>query len=303
MRGVRWGRSPSPDDSPRFKTLGQKERTETRWAKGVSSKRNRVLCGGGFGTQAATADPVLFPAAARSRNHIGHNHWDHQLKLAVAWNRVDIARSEIFTDERRWKVRLLGLLGGAAGWALEGGPGHPAPASVEGFPGKSPPPSPEDNGCPRPQGAGARVPGGGDRVLSPHHSLPQPSELHPVMTAALISNKPEFVKLFLEHGLQLKDLLTGDTLLYLYENLDAACLFHAKLQKRLAEEPGAAALRLDLVAQALRELLGDFSQLLYPRPRPGDRTHLPLPGPHRKFNVRAGALALSFPKQRSWCFY
>uniref|UniRef100_A0A8C4L125 Transient receptor potential cation channel subfamily M member 2 n=1 Tax=Equus asinus asinus TaxID=83772 RepID=A0A8C4L125_EQUAS len=99
--------------------------------------------------------------ASRSHDHFGHENWDHQLKLAVAWNRVDIARSEIFTDERQWK----------------------------------------------------------------------PSELHPMMTAALISNKPEFVKLFLEHGVRLKELVTWDSLLYLYKNLDPSCLFHCKLQK------------------------------------------------------------------------
>lgn len=27
-----------------------------------------------------------------------------QLKLALAWNRIDIAKSEIFTDERPWPV-------------------------------------------------------------------------------------------------------------------------------------------------------------------------------------------------------
>lgn len=212
---------------------------------------------------------MLLPAAARSRDHFGHENWDHQLKLAVAWNRVDIARSEIFTDERRWKVRLLGLLRGVAGSPRSrlGSGGWPWSSS----PGQSP---------------GRRRPG-----AAPHRPLSQPSELHPVMTAALISNKPEFVKLFLEHGLQLKDLATRDTLLCLYENLDTACPFHAKLQKRRAEEPGVPALRLDLVAQALRELLGDFSQPLYPRPHPGDRTRLPLPGLHRKFNVRAGDLA------------
>ncbi|XP_065798979.1 transient receptor potential cation channel subfamily M member 2 isoform X3 [Muntiacus reevesi] len=48
--------------------------------------------------------------ASRSLDHFGHENWDHQLKLAVAWNRVDIAQSEIFTDERQWKV-LRELLG------------------------------------------------------------------------------------------------------------------------------------------------------------------------------------------------
>lgn len=44
-------------------------------------------------------------AASRNQDNFGHENWDYQLKLAVAWNRVDIARSEIFTDDHEWKVR------------------------------------------------------------------------------------------------------------------------------------------------------------------------------------------------------
>lgn len=29
---------------------------------------------------------------------------ERQLQLAVAWNRLDIAESEIFTEESKWKV-------------------------------------------------------------------------------------------------------------------------------------------------------------------------------------------------------
>ncbi|XP_053896501.1 transient receptor potential cation channel subfamily M member 2 isoform X3 [Malaclemys terrapin pileata] len=47
--------------------------------------------------------------ASRNRDHFGHENWDHQLKLAVAWNRVDIARSEIFTDDHEWKVQGVSL--------------------------------------------------------------------------------------------------------------------------------------------------------------------------------------------------
>ncbi|XP_012926821.1 transient receptor potential cation channel subfamily M member 2 isoform X4 [Heterocephalus glaber] len=163
--------------------------------------------------------------ASRSQDHFGHENWDHQLKLAVAWNRVDIARSEIFTDEWQWK----------------------------------------------------------------------PSDLHPTMTAALISNKPEFVKLFLENGVQMTELVTWDTLLYLYENLEPSCLFHSKLQKVLAEErlacaPTAPRLQMHHVAQVLRELLGDSTQPLYPRPRHGDRPRLSLPVPHIKLNVQGVSL-------------
>lgn len=28
-----------------------------------------------------------------------------QLRLALAWNRIDVAKSEIFTDDKRWPVR------------------------------------------------------------------------------------------------------------------------------------------------------------------------------------------------------
>ncbi|XP_035953132.1 transient receptor potential cation channel subfamily M member 2 isoform X1 [Halichoerus grypus] len=158
--------------------------------------------------------------ASRSHDYFGHENWGHQLKLAVAWNRVDIARSEIFSDERQWK----------------------------------------------------------------------PSELHPVMMAALISNKPEFVKLFLENGVRLKEFVTWDTLLSLYRHLDPSCLFHSKLQKVLAEEPTAPRVQMHHVAQVLRELLGDFTQPLYPRPRTGDRPHLLLPVPNIKLNMQGVSL-------------
>lgn len=59
--------------------------------------------------QVEAQDALFLSAASRSHDHFGHENWDHQLKLAVAWNRVDIARSEIFTDERQWKVWLSGL--------------------------------------------------------------------------------------------------------------------------------------------------------------------------------------------------
>ncbi|ELV10344.1 Transient receptor potential cation channel subfamily M member 2 [Tupaia chinensis] len=165
--------------------------------------------------------------ASRSQDHFGHENWDHQLKLAVAWNRVDIARSEIFTDEWQWK----------------------------------------------------------------------PSDLYPMMIAALISNKPEFVKLFLENGVQLTEFVTWDTLLYLYENLEPSCLFHSKLQKVLVEEPERLAcaptaprVQMHHVAQVLRELLGDFTQPLYPRPRHSDRSRALLPVPHLKLNMQGVSL-------------
>ncbi|XP_048362343.1 transient receptor potential cation channel subfamily M member 2 isoform X1 [Sphaerodactylus townsendi] len=160
--------------------------------------------------------------ASRYRDNFGRENWDHQLRLAVAWNRVDIARSEIFTDNHEWK----------------------------------------------------------------------PCDLHPMMAAALIANKPEFVKLFLEQGVRLKEFVTWDTLNYLYENLVASSVFYGKLQKVLLEEKEHSAfsrvprVQLHHVSQVLRELLGDFTQLLYPKPKNTDRHRLSIAVPHIKLNVQ-----------------
>ncbi|XP_048811178.1 transient receptor potential cation channel subfamily M member 2 isoform X1 [Lagopus muta] len=164
--------------------------------------------------------------ASRNQDHFGRENWDHQLKLAVAWNRVDIARSEIFTDDYEWK----------------------------------------------------------------------PTDLHSVMAAALISNKPEFVKLFVEQGVRLKEFVTWDTLIYLYDNMAPSCLFHSKLQKVLLEEKEHTAsskmprIQLHHVSQVLRELLGRSTQPLYPKPKHTERPRLSIPVPHIKLNVQGSSL-------------
>lgn len=119
----------------------------------------------------------------------------------------------------------------------------------------------------------------------------QPSELYPMMVAALITNKPEFVRLFLENGVQLKEFVSQATLFYLYQNLEPTCLFHYKLHKVLPGEPERLdpSVLLHHVAQVLRELLGDSTQPLYSRPRSSDRQRL-LPVPSIKINVSVGQL-------------
>ncbi|XP_031442375.1 transient receptor potential cation channel subfamily M member 2 [Clupea harengus] len=44
-----------------------------------------------------------FLKASRNEESVGQQSWERQLELAVAWNRVDIAESEIFTEESKWK--------------------------------------------------------------------------------------------------------------------------------------------------------------------------------------------------------
>lgn len=112
-----------------------------------------------------------------------------------------------------------------------------------------------------------------------------------MMAAALIANKPDFVKLFLEQGVRLKEFVTWDALIYLYENMVASSIFHGKLQKVLLEEKERSAfskvpkVQLYHVSQVLRELLGDFTQQLYPKPKNTDRHRLSIAVPHIKLNV------------------
>ncbi|XP_028292480.1 transient receptor potential cation channel subfamily M member 2 isoform X2 [Gouania willdenowi] len=41
--------------------------------------------------------------ASRSSEFLGMESWKRQLELAISWNRVDIAETEIFTEESQWK--------------------------------------------------------------------------------------------------------------------------------------------------------------------------------------------------------
>ena len=49
----------------------------------------------------------ILHSASRSNETLGIESWRRQLELAIAWNRVDIAETEIFTEESQWKVGLL----------------------------------------------------------------------------------------------------------------------------------------------------------------------------------------------------
>ncbi|XP_078085377.1 transient receptor potential cation channel subfamily M member 2 [Mustelus asterias] len=140
--------------------------------------------------------------ASSSRGHQGQEKLDHQLKLAVAWNRVDIAKSNIFTDDKQWK----------------------------------------------------------------------PSHLHEAMFAALVGDKPGFVELFLENGVNLCEFLLPETLVRLYNNIPPYTLLYKKLQKVLEGEKqphisdkvdGKGKVRLHHVSIVLQELLGEFTEPLY----------------------------------------
>ncbi|CAB1342176.1 unnamed protein product, partial [Coregonus sp. 'balchen'] len=93
------------------------------------------------------------------------SEYTEELKLAVAWNRVDIAKSELFNGDIQWRYEDL-----------------------------------EDS-----------------------------------MTDALINNKPQFVRLFNENGLNILDYLNYQRLEGLYRSLSNSSLAYTLLQRHLTE--------------------------------------------------------------------
>ncbi|XP_063077615.1 transient receptor potential cation channel subfamily M member 4-like [Engraulis encrasicolus] len=151
--------------------------------------------------------------------------YTEELKLAVTWNRVDIARSELFNGDIQWKC----------------------------------------------------------------------DDMEDSMTDALVNDKPEFVRLFTENGLNILDYLTNGRLESLYRSTSASSLIYTLLQRHLALRQavmGIAAAAVDAstedllahspkqlemlkpdkelslfeVSRVLEDLLGDVCQAFYHAP-------------------------------------
>ncbi|CAJ1076631.1 transient receptor potential cation channel subfamily M member 4a [Xyrichtys novacula] len=112
-------------------------------------------------------DTVLLKALVRASKRVSSDASEYieELKLAVAWNRVDIAKAELFNGDIQWKY----------------------------------------------------------------------DDLEDSMTDALINDKPQFVRLFCENGLNILDYLTYRRLESLYRSLSDSSLAYILLQKRLSE--------------------------------------------------------------------
>ncbi|XP_078387781.1 transient receptor potential cation channel subfamily M member 4a isoform X1 [Cetorhinus maximus] len=134
-----------------------------------------------------------------------------ELKLAVAWSRVDLAKSQLFNGEILWKS------------------------------------------C----------------------------DLEDPMTAALVNNKPEFVKLFIDNGINMVEYLSYRRLEELYSSVAGNSLLNTFLQKKKEERrslqgkeamlpPDSASVdgshrsyTLFEVMKVLKDLMGDFSEPIY----------------------------------------
>ncbi|XDV13088.1 hypothetical protein PO909_001584 [Leuciscus waleckii] len=118
-------------------------------------------------------DTIILKALVRAakRDSNDASEYTEELKLAVAWNRVDIAKSELFNGEIQWRYE----------------------------------------------------------------------DLEESMTDALVNDKPHFVRLFVETGLNILDYLTHHRLEGLYSSLSHCDLVSSFLQRRLHERVGLAA--------------------------------------------------------------
>lgn len=50
----------------------------------------------------------VYVCSAAKRDSNDASEYTEELKLAVAWNRVDIAKSELFHGDIQWRVGVLG---------------------------------------------------------------------------------------------------------------------------------------------------------------------------------------------------
>ncbi|NXF86652.1 TRPM5 protein, partial [Eubucco bourcierii] len=176
-------------------------------------------------------DTVILKAlvkACKSHSQEAQEYLD-ELKLAVAWNRVDIAKSEIFSGDVEWKS------------------------------------------C----------------------------DLEEVMMDALVNDKPEFVKLFVDNGANIAEFLTYSRLQRLYCSISHKCLLYELLlktheeskltlagqQQEEEEEEICPLFTLTEVSRVLKDFLHDackcfYQDLVHGGERKSDKmTTKPLPGP------------------------
>ncbi|XP_029946141.1 transient receptor potential cation channel subfamily M member 4a isoform X2 [Salarias fasciatus] len=190
--------------------------------RAVSIYQNRDLITVFHGEQDGSDDfdTVLLKALVRASKRLGGEACEctEELKLAVAWNRVDIAKAELFNGDIQWKY----------------------------------------------------------------------DDLEDSMTDALVNDKPQFVRLFCENGLNILDYLTYQRLESLYRSVSDTSLAFTLLQRRLGERQALAgslpnvdaastgllktpqsepALAMELslfeVSRLLWDLLGDVCQPFY----------------------------------------
>ncbi|XP_053532757.1 transient receptor potential cation channel subfamily M member 4a isoform X1 [Ictalurus punctatus] len=136
-------------------------------ALSISQKRSLITVFHGEQDGPDDFDTVILRALVRASKQVNSSssEYTEELKLAVAWNRVDIAKSELFNGDIQWKY----------------------------------------------------------------------DDLEDSMTDALVNDKPQFVRLFTENGLNILQYLTYERLEMLYQSLCSNTLAYTLLQTWLRE--------------------------------------------------------------------
>ncbi|XP_059152108.1 transient receptor potential cation channel subfamily M member-like 2 isoform X2 [Physella acuta] len=158
------------------------------WIKNSCSKRDLITV---FELDSKNSAKDVDLAILKALLKANKNQVMDQLKLALAWNRIDVAKSEIFTDEKVWPTGML-----------------------------------DD-----------------------------------VMLSAIKLNRVDFVELFLDHGVSLKEFLTVERLVHLYNSIPQNCLLYTLLRSRKKQREKAehkSNFTLADVGYLIQELLGDF---------------------------------------------
>ncbi|XP_033062554.1 transient receptor potential cation channel subfamily M member 5 isoform X2 [Trachypithecus francoisi] len=193
-----------------------KSQREVPVSASLGSPPSGTLCPSSVRPSAPPSPVPALPTACKSHSQEPQDYLD-ELKLAVAWDHVDIAKSEIFNGDVEWKS------------------------------------------C----------------------------DLEEVMVDALVSNKPEFVRLFVDNGADVADFLTYGRLQQLYRSVSPKSLLFDLLQRKQEEarltlaglgaqqarEPptGPPAFSLHEVSRVLKDFLQDACRGFYQDGRPGGR--------------------------------
>ncbi|XP_047375578.1 transient receptor potential cation channel subfamily M member 5 [Sciurus carolinensis] len=192
-------------------------------------------------------DTVILKAlvkACKSHSQEAQDYLD-ELKLAVAWDHVDIAKSEIFSGDVEWKSR----------------------------------------------------------------------DLEEVMMDALVSNKPEFVRLFVDSGADMADFLTYGRLQQLYRSVSPKSLLFDLLQRKHEEgrltlaglgaqqardlPAGPPAFSLHEVSRVLKDFLHDACRGFYQDSRAAGRRRVER-GPAKRPTGQKWLLDLSQKSEDPW---
>ncbi|XP_053416783.1 transient receptor potential cation channel subfamily M member 5 isoform X3 [Nycticebus coucang] len=192
-------------------------------------------------------DTVILKAlvkACKSHSQEAQDYLD-ELKLAVAWDRVDVAKSEIFNGDVEWKS------------------------------------------C----------------------------DLEEVMMDALVSNKPEFVRLFVDNGADMADFLTYGRLQQLYRSVSPKSLLFDLLQRKheegrrtlagLGAQPvrdppaGPPTFSLHEVSRVLKDFLRDACRGLYQDGGPGGQSKVER-GPAKRPTGQKWLLDLNQRSENPW---